>query len=342
LAKAITTAEQELTKVEESLAQARQAARATDLKYTSVGTVYPEVSSGRRTALANWIVHPDQSLTARVAVNHIWMRHFGRPLVDNVFDFGLKTPEPPLVDVLDWLAVELIASGWNLKHIHRVIVTSAAYRRASTGETALLAFHADRDPDNWTWWRTDVRRLEAEVIRDSLLAVSEQIDLTQGGPDLDCESGETVPRRSLYFRHAYEKQMPLLMTFDAANPTDCYRRSPSIVPQQALALSNSGLAVSTARRLEEHLQTRSPDQSDEDFIDECFQRVLCRVPRPSERAVCHEFLDEQARLLGIQTEPTEDRTPVEGMVEAAHDPKRRARQNLVHVLVNHNDFVSIR
>src|SRR5207249_53050 len=102
--------------------------------YASLGTIYPSTSSGRRLALAHWIASRKNPLTARVAVNHIWARHFGEPIVSSMFDFGLRTHRPDLQPLLDWLAVEFMDSGWSMKRLHRLIVTSNAYRRCSGGD----------------------------------------------------------------------------------------------------------------------------------------------------------------------------------------------------------------
>lgn len=285
----------------------------TDANYTPVGDRYPSHSTGRRLALAQWIVHPDNPLTARVAVNHLWMRHFGTPLVENVFDFGLRSPRPLHADLLDFLASELIESGWSMKHLHRLILTSHIYQQSSYSDAATVAHNAAIDPDNRYYWRTNTQRLEAEVIRDSMLFVSGQLDVTLGGPDIDFEQGEEVPRRSLYFRHAYEKQMLMMTIFDAASPNECYRRSPSIIPQQALALSNSPLSFRAARRLAESLEAQK--LAPRERIEQGFLRVLSRSPTAAELAACTEFLssDDQVSL-----------------------------ENLMHVLLNHNDFVSVR
>ncbi len=132
---------------------------------------YSKVSTGRRLALARWIVNRRNPLAARVAVNHVSARHFGEPLVGSMSDFGLRTPRPPLADVLDWLAVELIDSGWSLKHLHRLIVTSQAYRMRSS-DSGTDDPNARRDPDNRYAWRMNSRRMEGEVIRDSVLYLS--------------------------------------------------------------------------------------------------------------------------------------------------------------------------
>jgi hypothetical protein len=323
------------------LAEARKKLDTPGQEYTPVGEEYPRQSTGRRLALARWITDPRHPLTARVAVNQIWMRHFGEPLVAEVFDFGLRSPRPANADLLDWLAAELVDSGWSMKHIHRLIVTSQAYRLASSGDERLVARNLAADPDNHLLWRAEVRRLDAEVIRDSLLAVAGKLDLTLGGPDIDFALGETVPRRSLYFRHAYEKQMKLLTLFDVASPTECYRRSESIVPQQALALANSAMGVSLARELAGDLRDEAAGDPTS-FVERAFLAVLSREPTDKELATCSEFLSHQTARLA----ETDKLSPIGGTTEAptppASDPAQRARENLVHVLMNHNDFVTIR
>src|SRR6185436_1707612 len=119
---------------------------------------YPGASTGRRLALATWIADAENPLTARVAVNHVWMRHFGRALVPTVFDFGTQGHRPSHPALLDWLAIEFVKEGWSLKKLHRILVTSAAYRMDSTPDAAAAA----ADPENKFLWRFAPRRLEAE------------------------------------------------------------------------------------------------------------------------------------------------------------------------------------
>ena len=202
-------------------------------------TTYPRQSTGRRLALARWITGRSNPLTARVAVNHLWGRHFGRAIVPSVNDFGRNGQRPSHPALLDWLAAEFMDNGWSMKSIHRLIVTSATYRQDSKPAPSELA----RDPDNIFLWRWTPRRAEAEVVRDCLFAIAGNLESTMGGPDIDHQAGLTVPRRSLYFRHAAEKQMEFLQIFDAAGVTECYRRKESILPQQALALANSDLSL---------------------------------------------------------------------------------------------------
>jgi hypothetical protein len=292
-----------------------------------------------------------------VAVNHVWMRHFGRPLVPSVFDFGLNGKPPSHPQLLDWLAVEFMEHGWRFKHLHRLMVTSEAYRRSSA--IADFGFRiADSktpanpqseirnpqflDPDNIYLWRMNTRRMEAEVVRDSLLHVAGKLNLTMGGPELDQNLGLTTFRRSVYYRHAMEKQMTFLKIFDIAGPTECYRRTHTIVPQHALALANSSLALDAARTTAGNLAAEIGSPADaaanEQFIIRAFRRVLCREPSAEERTACHDFLSDQARLLANG----KALRAVDGAPPPIGDPQKRARENLVHVLLNHHEFVMIR
>ena len=346
---AINKAKQEYESAKKQLATAEKAVSNNDAKYTSVGDVYPEQSTGRRLALANWIISPKNPLTARVAVNHLWLRHFGQPLVANTFDFGLRSPRPKYADLLDWLAVELMDNRWSLKHIHRLIVNSRTYQLSSSASPGLTAVNAVIDPDNQLFWRANVRRLDAEVIRDSLLYVAGSLDNQMFGPDIDHAKGQSVFRRSLYFQHAYEKQMTMLVLFDAAGPNECYRRSESVIPQQALTLANSTLSVSQARKLANQLcGTLTRDRrKDSDglttlFIRLAFQQTLSRSASLAEIAMCRDFLERQSELLADPESLTEFSSKSSASVAAAKDPELRAMQNLIHVLMNHNDFVTVR
>src|SRR6185503_1138011 len=156
-------------------------------------TAYPVQSSGRRLALARWIADAENPLTARVAMNHLWMRHFGKPIVPTVFEFGHHGRPPSHPALLDWLATEFLRENWSLKRMHRLMVTSAAYRMDSTADKGSLAV----DPENKWLWRMNPRRMEAESVRDSVLYISGDLDLRRGGPDLDHVQGLQIPRRSL-------------------------------------------------------------------------------------------------------------------------------------------------
>jgi mono/diheme cytochrome c family protein len=326
---------------------ARETAQAalaqTSESYTRFAQVYSPTSTGRRAALARWIASTSNPLTARVAINHIWMRHFGSPLVQSVFDFGLNGKRPTHPALLDWLAVELVDHGWRMKHIHRLLVTSSAYRmKSSSGNEANLA----RDPENLFLWRMNPRRMEAEVVRDSTLCVADGLDPTMFGADLDQASGLTVARRSIYFRSSKEKKVAFLEMFDSPNVTDCYRRSETIVPQQALAMVNSSLTLAQARRLAgilaARLETKSTPEGLAAFVAAAFERILCRPPSRDELATCLEFLQIQSRSFADPKALTPFASGAENAVKPSSDPDQRARENLVHVLLNHNDFLTVR
>ncbi len=152
----------------------RKALESPEHKFDDYSAIYPQVSSGRRLALARWIIHRDNPLTARVAANHVWMRHFGEPLVESVFDFGRRARPPEQAELLDFLAVELIDSGWSMKHLHRLIIGSAAYR-ASSSKAGADPRAKSIDPDNSLYWRANPRRMESQLVRDSLLHLAESI-----------------------------------------------------------------------------------------------------------------------------------------------------------------------
>ena len=161
-----------------------------------------------------------------------------------------KPPVHP--ELLDWLACELMDNGWKMKPLHRLMVTSNAYRRASapSAEDRMVASgNAAVDPENRQLWRQNSYRMEAEVVRDATLHVAGQLDKSMSGPDLDPGTGLTVGRRSIYFRTSKEKTMTFLSTFDSPNPVECYQRAESISPQQSLAMSNSPLTLGQSRNV---------------------------------------------------------------------------------------------
>jgi hypothetical protein len=312
--------------------------------YSPLGAKYPPNSTGRRLALAQWITDRKNPLTARVAVNHIWTRHFGRPLVDRVDDFGLRSPPPRMQALLDWLAVELMERDWNMKAIHHLIVTSSLYRMDSA-ESKHSEANRRLDRDNHYYWRWQRRRVEAEVVRDALLYVSGQLDLTMGGPELDQNAGQTTHRRSIYYRHAREKQMVFLALFDAPNMEECYRRVQTTSPQQGLALFNSPIAIRSARLLAKELSLEKVDaghDGDIQFVTEAYQRIICRPPKGNELSECLSFLQRQSELLADRDGLSTFSGGAASQVGPAAQPKERARENLLLVLFNLSEFVMMR
>ena len=179
--------------------------------------------SYRRTALANWITDVEGGagqLLARVIVNRLWQHHLGRGIVATPSDFGARGEAPSHPELLDWLAIQLIDRGWSLKELHRLILTSAVYRQSAAINEAAIAV----DPDNRLFWRHPRRRLEAEVVRDSILCVGGILDPSQYGPGtLD----EASLRRSIYFTVKRSKLMPMLQVFDAPDGLSSIGERPS-------------------------------------------------------------------------------------------------------------------
>ena len=291
---------------------------------------FPAMSTGRRTALARWITDPRNPLPARVAANHIWMRHMGTPLVTTVFDFGRKGNQPAHPQLLDWLASELVegassgttggVSGWSMRHLHRLICTSAAYRMGSSVKGAEAALRID--PDNRLLWRRTPIRLEAQVVRDAILSLAGMLDPTLGGPPVPIAAQGASRRRSLYFWHSEVSTNPFLATFDDAAPRECYERDQSVVPQQALALANAAVVHDAAGQIATRLQAAADDAA---FIDAAFTTIVTRPPTAEERAACEAAV---ARWRAVGQPKT-----------GAADP---ARAHLVWALFNHNDFVTLR
>jgi hypothetical protein len=276
--------------------------------------VYPATSTGRRLALAQWIANERNPLTARVLVNHIWLRHFGASLVPDVSDFGRRCPAPLQQDVLDTLAVDFMQHGWSLKRLHRAMVLSELYRRSSSNAGATAATLA-ADPDNACYWRMNPRRLESQAVRDAVLSVAGRLDLRMGGPGIDPASAEASPRRALYFTQTADVEHRFLAAFDNSNVLECYRRAESIMPQQALALANSKLARECAEALAKSMEKLG----EAEFIEQAFWTLLSRAPTDAERAACAASLGDFAAL-----------------------QSKQGRALVLHALMNHNDFVTLR
>lgn len=359
VAAALRQSEQQLAAARQAAGAAREAIDVSTTDYSPISPVYPVRSSGRRRALADWIASRDNPLTARVAVNHIWLRHLGRALVESPADFGINGKKPSHPQLLDWLAMELMegsnvpstpsTGAWRMKHLHRLIVTSSTYRTSS--DRGLDPETLARDPENRWYARSAPRRMEAEVVRDSILLVAGQLDPTLGGPPI--ENDQESRRRSLYFAiHPEGGGHPqLLELFDAPDPCDCYKRTESLVPQQALALANGPLAQNGSRHAARRMwaqatQQSSPEQSPAagrtEFITAAFEAVLSREPSAAEAAACAAFLEKQQALFAAEIPASSPTANKGNAIPPAADPALRAAENLVHVLFNHNEFITIR
>ncbi len=259
--------------------------------------------TGRRAALARWLTAPNNPLSARVLANRVWQHHFGRGIVATPSDFGVRGEPPSHPELLDWLASELIAGGWRQKSLHRLIVTSAAYRQSTRFQAKLAA----EDPENSLFGRMNRRRLDAEGIRDAMLAVSGELNPRVGGPgilaplekeikDLIFTEAEVVDlwpvdrdpaehvRRSLYLFRKRNVRYPLFDAFDAPDTQNaCPRRESSTHALQALVLLNSDFAAGRARVLAGRL-LRESGACNRDRIKTAYQIVLARSQTSRGRA----------------------------------------------------------
>jgi hypothetical protein len=245
----------------------------------------------RRAALARWITDPANPLTWRSIVNRVWQYHFGRGIVETPNDFGRMGATPTHPELLDWLAVEFRDGGQSIKKLHKLIVTSAAYRQTSDASPSQLQKSLPIDGDNRYLWRMNRRKLEAEAVRDSILLVSGQLDLTMGGPsfqDFVVEKPEHSPhyeyqlhdpedpkshRRSVYRFIVRSQQQPFMTTLDCADPSmQVGRRNESVSPLQALTLLNNAMVLSMAdhfaRKLE-HSGGSLKDQVTRGYTEAC-------------------------------------------------------------------------
>lgn len=236
-------------------------------------------TSGRRLAYARWLTNGEHPLVARVIVNRVWMHHFGKGLVSTPSDFGRLGDAPSHPELLDWLASYFMDEGWSLKKLHRLILTSTAWRQSSASEPVMAAI----DPENRFYWRKPLQRLEAEIIRDRMLASSVSLDRTLFGTPIGVKEDETgqvmvdgeQKRRSLYIKARRSQPVAMLQTFDApVMSVNCERRPVSTVATQSLMLMNGGFALQQAEKLAAR-SSQAPD-----ILDEQFREKLPQLPSP--------------------------------------------------------------
>ncbi|MFO0816984.1 MAG: PSD1 and planctomycete cytochrome C domain-containing protein [Pirellulales bacterium] len=307
-------------------------------------------TSGRRLALARWLTQPDHPLTARVFVNRVWHHHFGRGIVETLGNFGRSGSMPSHPELLDWLAVDFIEHGWSTKHLHRQILLSTAYRQTSrrpalpdqASDSDAATMSAERiDPENRLLWRMNLRRLEAEIVRDAVLAVSGSLDRTAGGPPVEITNpadglSEAKPaptatspnRRSIYLFARRVYPLKFLEIFDAPiMPVNCTQRTNSATVLQSLAVLNSEFLFSQSERLATRLsETAGPTIDDQ--VKLSFQMVFARTPTAVELAKSLEFLDEQQRSYMSSGNP-------------ADKARATALADLCHMLLSSNEFLYV-
>jgi hypothetical protein len=272
----------------------------------------PTGSSGRL-QLAQWLTRPNNPLTARVMVNRIWQHHFGKGIVATPSNFGRRGEAPTHPELLDWLARGFIADGWSIKAIHREILLSKTYQLAGMDDEAGLA----TDPANRWYWRHDRRRLDAEAIRDAMLAVSGKLDLTRPGahpfPPMDqwrwtqhnpFKAVYPSSHRSVYLMTQRIQRHPFLALFDGPDTnTTTARRGSSTVPQQALFLMNNPFVKEQAEALARRLLAASADPAQR--IGLAHELAWSRLPTPSEVAKATGYIEAYKKKLAKAGAPNE-------------------------------------
>ncbi len=321
----------------------------------NVPAVFPPLQAANdppnRLDLARWLVSAENPLTARVTVNRVWMRYFGRGLVETENDFGMQGTPPTHPELLDWLAAEFVASGWSLKHLHRLIVTSATYRQSSHVRPDL----ADIDPLNKLLARQSRIRVDAEIVRDLALAVSGLLDDRIGGrsvfpPQPDgvyaftqraaawpTSQGPDRYRRGLYTFFMRSAPYPMLGTFDAPDfNTVCTRRATSNTPLQSLAVANDQAMVELAQALARRLLAAA--DNDTGRLDHAYRICFSRSPDDFERQRLMQYLDQQRDQFAAEPENAQ-------RVAGASEPSPSlhnlaAWTSVARVLINLDEFIT--
>ena len=317
-------------------------------------------TTGRRLALARWLASEENPLTARVIVNRLWQYHFGKGLVGTPNDFGRMGEPPTHPELLDWLATEFVRRGWSIKSIHRLILSSSTYQQSSSYSNPV---NQEKDPENRLLWKMHIRRLEGEIIRDAVLAVSGSLNLKAGGPGIfpEVDSGliESTPkevarllyqrwpvtrdgpevwRRSVYITQKRTTPTPILDLFDPPDSiSSCPRRSNTTVAPQALQLLNNKFIVGQSVIFADRVRNDAGKDLHSQ-IERAFWLAFSRPPDSKEIQVSIDFLKNQQSYHGRHNDQ---------LLELGIDPAEilspaiAALVDLCHSLFNANEFVFI-
>lgn len=320
------------------------------------------LSSGRRAALANWLVQPNNPLTARVFVNRVWQYHFARGIVSTPNDFGAMGQAPTHPELLDWLTMEFIESGWSIKHLQTLIVTSSTYRQRSDFRPAA----AETDPDNKLLWRMNRRRLEAEEIRDVVLQTSGHLNEEAGGPGVRLPlhpeiaklqyKGTWQPdpndtqhyRRSIYTFIKRNIRPPMLESFDSPSTlTSCGVRNVSVHAAQALAMMNSEFmqvqAEAFAKNITASNQKYTPSHLNV-AINRAYMAALSRDATREELKLGRRFIRTQSLAISqehLQLDPADDYEYILPIPVTDAD-RFQAFVDLCHIILNLDDFMYVK
>jgi hypothetical protein len=302
-------------------------------------------STGRRTALAKWLTDPANPLTARVMVNRIWHYHFGKGIVGTPSDFGVMGERPTHPELLDWLAAEFVRSGWSLKHMHRLIMTSAVYRESADFRKDA----AEADPGNRLLWAFPRHRLESEVIRDSALMVSGTLNLKAGGPSVypDLPAGMPAPRggwkvstpeernrRSVYIFIRRNSRYPMMEAFDMPDTHEsCSRRDVTTTAPQALTMLNDRVALEWAQAFAARaLAAKDP-------VDRAFRLAYGRPPDGWEKDTAATFFHKQKSVIADRLAKDEKLALPTAMPDGLEPAYAAAFVDFCQMLMNSNEFV---
>lgn len=308
-------------------------------------------STGRRTALANWIVDPANPLTARVMVNRLWQHHFGKGIVATPSDFGIMGYRPSNPELLDWLSSEFVRSGWSIKHMQRIMVTSNAYRQSS----ALRKEAAEIDEANKLLWRFPRQRLDAEVIRDSALYLGGLLNTKMGGPGVypELPAGMAPPRggwdtetdlsernrRSIYIFVRRNSRYPMLEVFDLASTQEtCPRRDVTTIAPQALSLLNSKLSREWSEAFTARVIHDAGPRVQAD-IERAYILAYSRHPDAQEKDLAFTFLGRQLSILNERVAAGEKISKIADLPAGMDPVQAAALVDFCQALINSNEFV---
>jgi hypothetical protein len=311
-------------------------------------------STGRRSALANWLADPKNPLTARVMVNRIWQGHFGTGIVASSSDFGMVGERPSNQALLDYLASSFVENGWSIKKLHRQIMLSNAYQASSVTQDAAAAV----DPDNKLLWHYPRHRVEGEALRDSMLLTSGKLNPKVGGPGMRPELPAGVNavgyaswpvereeaeanRRSVYVVVKRILTYPMFEAFDAPSTEEsCARRFSTVVPGQALAVMNDKLVLDWSKALAGRVLNDAglePAQQ----IERAYRLTLSRAPKPEETKTVAGFLEKQSAVLAGRLARNEKVLLPENMPTGMDPAKAAAFVDFCHTLMSSNEFMYI-
>ena len=322
---------------------------------SAVSPPFDGQAASNRLDLARWLVDPRNPLTPRVTVNRMWMRYFGRGLVETEEDFGTQGSPPTHPELLDWLARELIRGGWSQKALHRQIVTSSTYRQSSKSRPEL----AEKDPRNLLLARQERVRVEAEIVRDAALSASGLLTPHLGGPGVrppqpdgvyaftqnakkwEAEQGADRYRRTLYTVFFRSAPHPMFGTFDTPDmQTVCTRRIRSNTPLQALTVANDVTFVELAQAIASRAVRETAGQDTRATIERLFELCLCRKPNDTERQVLDGYYSRLVERYSAEPQQTASLLSARMMPQDLPAEQAAALVSVVRAVLNTDNFIT--